>query len=149
MWWNLPLLASPLPPTSRTVPRCGAAQVMDSMEQRRFDPGAVVINEGGPGDFFYVTGSGELEVKRGSGDLLPFFFLRPRSMISRSAEESRAVGSLGFPSIGRIPMGTGATAYTSPGGKTVDECVFDLPFVGDAIVTLDYVSCRFDARFPV
>lgn len=32
------------------------------MEERRFEPGGCVIKEGGPGDFFYVTGSGELEV---------------------------------------------------------------------------------------
>ena len=33
------------------------------MEERRFQSGDAVIEEGGPGDFFYVTGSGELEVK--------------------------------------------------------------------------------------
>ncbi|CAM9317278.1 unnamed protein product, partial [Hapterophycus canaliculatus] len=32
------------------------------MEERRFQSGDAVIEEGGPGDFFYVTGSGELEV---------------------------------------------------------------------------------------
>lgn len=33
------------------------------MEERRFQSGDAVIEEGGPGDFFYVTGSGELEVR--------------------------------------------------------------------------------------
>ncbi|CAM9447603.1 unnamed protein product, partial [Scytosiphon promiscuus] len=37
-------------------------EVVDSMEERRFQSGDAVIEEGGPGDFFYVTGSGELEV---------------------------------------------------------------------------------------
>lgn len=32
------------------------------MEERRYQSGDAVIEEGGPGDFFYVTGSGELEV---------------------------------------------------------------------------------------
>lgn len=40
-----------------------ASQVVDSMEERRFQSGDAVIEEGGPGDFFYVTGSGELEVR--------------------------------------------------------------------------------------
>lgn len=35
------------------------------MEEKRFQPGEAVIEEGGPGDFFYVTGSGELEVPSG------------------------------------------------------------------------------------
>lgn len=39
------------------------SQVVDSMEERRFQSGNAVIEEGGPGDFFYVTGSGELEVR--------------------------------------------------------------------------------------
>lgn len=39
------------------------AQVMDSMEERRYQSGDTVIEEGGPGDFFYVTGSGELQVR--------------------------------------------------------------------------------------
>lgn len=39
------------------------SQVVDSMEERRFQSGDAVIEEGGPGDFFYVTGSGELEVR--------------------------------------------------------------------------------------
>lgn len=39
-------------------------QVIDSMEEKRYQPGDAVINEGGPGDFFYVTGSGELEVRQ-------------------------------------------------------------------------------------
>lgn len=38
-------------------------QVVDSMEERRYQSGDAVIQEGGPGDFFYVTGSGELEVR--------------------------------------------------------------------------------------
>lgn len=33
------------------------------MEERRYQPGESIIVEGGPGDFFYVTGSGELEVR--------------------------------------------------------------------------------------
>ncbi|CAM9372243.1 unnamed protein product [Ectocarpus sp. 8 AP-2014] len=37
-------------------------EVVDSMEERRYQSGDAVIEEGGPGDFFYVTGSGELEV---------------------------------------------------------------------------------------
>lgn len=32
------------------------------MEERRFESGDAVIEEGATGDFFYVTGSGELEV---------------------------------------------------------------------------------------
>lgn len=32
------------------------------MEERRFEPGDAVIKEGATGDFFYVIGSGELEV---------------------------------------------------------------------------------------
>lgn len=44
-------------------PRQNASQVVDSMEERRFQSGDAVIEEGGPGDFFYVTGSGELEVR--------------------------------------------------------------------------------------
>ncbi|CAM9327250.1 unnamed protein product [Laminaria digitata] len=37
-------------------------EVVDSMEEKRYLSGDAVINEGGPGDFFYVTGSGELQV---------------------------------------------------------------------------------------
>lgn len=33
------------------------------MEEKRYLSGDAVINEGGPGDFFYVTGSGELQVQ--------------------------------------------------------------------------------------
>lgn len=33
------------------------------MEERRFQSGDAVIEEGAAGDFFYVTGSGELEVR--------------------------------------------------------------------------------------
>ncbi|CAM9895795.1 unnamed protein product [Ascophyllum nodosum] len=36
--------------------------VIDSMEEKRYGPGSAVIQEGGPGDYFYITGSGELEV---------------------------------------------------------------------------------------
>lgn len=45
------------------VSMCHVSQVVDSMEERRFQSGDAVIEEGGPGDFFYVTGSGELEVR--------------------------------------------------------------------------------------
>lgn len=34
------------------------------MEEKRYQSGDAVINEGGPGDFFYVTGSGELQVQQ-------------------------------------------------------------------------------------
>lgn len=54
----LPCLSLLLSTTSRIV------QVVDSMEERRYQSGDAVIEEGGPGDFFYVTGSGELEVRR-------------------------------------------------------------------------------------
>lgn len=37
-------------------------KVVESMEEKRFEPGDLVIKEGGAGDYFYVTGSGELEV---------------------------------------------------------------------------------------
>ncbi|CAM9103660.1 unnamed protein product [Choristocarpus tenellus] len=37
-------------------------EVVDSMEEQRFIPGDVVIKEGGEGDYFYITGSGALEV---------------------------------------------------------------------------------------
>lgn len=47
----------------QTVVDC-VLQVVDSMEEKRYQPGDAVINEGGPGDFFYVTGSGELEVRQ-------------------------------------------------------------------------------------
>lgn len=33
------------------------------MEEKRYEPGSYIIKEGGPGDYFYVTGSGELEVR--------------------------------------------------------------------------------------
>lgn len=38
-------------------------QVVDFMEGKRYEPGSYIIKEGGPGDYFYVTGSGELEVR--------------------------------------------------------------------------------------
>lgn len=47
------------------------------MEERRFQSGEFVIEEGGPGDFFYVTGSGELEVRYRhwhDNDMKPLFY---------------------------------------------------------------------------
>lgn len=38
-------------------------KVIDSMEGKRYEPGSYIIKEGGAGDYFYVTGSGELEVR--------------------------------------------------------------------------------------
>ncbi|CAM9322211.1 unnamed protein product, partial [Discosporangium mesarthrocarpum] len=45
-----------------SLPEDQYKEVVDSMEEQRFNPGDVVIKEGDEGEYFYVTGSGKLEV---------------------------------------------------------------------------------------
>lgn len=43
------------------------AEVVDFLESRSFDSGAIVVEEGGPGDAMYVVSRGALEVSVGKG----------------------------------------------------------------------------------
>lgn len=44
------------------------AEVVDLLEARTFDAGAIVVEEGGPGDAMYVVSRGVLEVSVGQGE---------------------------------------------------------------------------------
>jgi hypothetical protein len=44
------------------------AEVVELLEARSFEPGAIVVEEGGPGDGMYVVAHGTLEVTIGRGD---------------------------------------------------------------------------------
>ena len=44
------------------------AEVVELLETRSFEPGAIVVEEGGPGDSMYVVARGFLDVAMGKGD---------------------------------------------------------------------------------